>query len=550
MDLLVSDRRIDADSYVIRASCGGAPLNVATGVARLGTTSALLGGIGNDRFGSTIRGLLARYGVVAVSDSADAVRSKTSIAVGWDVTSATPDWRFYRHADLHIEFGPRERAVVESAKILHVGTFALATDPLARTQWQAIDVAQKAGTMVTCDVNIRRDVWPSDDSLRKALIRLFEAVEVAKLSENELEFVVGTPSISGAKSLLNGTLKLVIVTLGGDGVLFVRHSDTGLVPGFPGPVVDLAGAGDGFMASLLHDACESVDVRAHFFESRRETLVQSLTRANAAGSVVVRSPGTLPPVFDNECIEAVIQAPVRDQATGVVLFDIDGTLLDSRDLGKQALVAAATAVTGRPISSEGITFDGYSDPQNALKLLQAIGMSGEDADLLLDPILTTYLDLLGDAVSLSPPTVLPGVTQLLEYLRNRHDLVLGLMTGNTEEAAAIKLRSVGLDGEFSLGVFGSDRLSRYDLPALARQRVEWAYHVDLPPNAFLIVGDTVHDVGAARQFGAWSIGVGTGGASLSDLTDAGGDVVLQDLVDPMPVLRVLRLLSDTTKRED
>lgn len=144
--------------------------------------------------------------------------------------------------------------------------------------------------------------------------------------------------------------------------------------------------------------------------------------------------------------------------------------------------------------------------------------------------------------------VLPGVPELLDRLskpdpaRARNGSPprrLGLVTGNLEPGARIKLGAYGLNEYFPIGGFGSDAIERAEIALIARRRFERAIGREIPPERVAIVGDTIHDVSAAKACGYACIAVATGTTAASDLEGAGPDLLLHDLSDPVPFLALL-----------
>jgi phosphoglycolate phosphatase-like HAD superfamily hydrolase len=117
------------------------------------------------------------------------------------------------------------------------------------------------------------------------------------------------------------------------------------------------------------------------------------------------------------------------------------------------------------------------------------------------------------------------------------DIALGLLTGNLEKGARIKLEPFRLNEYFPAGAFGSDNEDRNTLLPIAVQRFEEILQDSIEINTCIIVGDTPRDVECAHIFGAQCIGVATGPYSYEDLQDAGADLVVQDLADHSPFFR-------------
>ena len=223
----------------------------------------------------------------------------------------------------------------------------------------------------------------------------------------------------------------------------------------------------------------------------------------------------------------------------LVLFDIDGTLLTSHGAGRAAVLEALGLACGREVESNGVSFAGRTDRQIMRDLLTGGGLTDARIDDLLDRCLDTYASVFKKNIRPEMVDVLPGVHQLIGLLSAREDVQLGLLTGNLEETAYLKLRVAGLADYFPFGAFGSDGEDRYALPEIALMRAYHATGVQVAATRTAIIGDTPHDIGCANRFGAVSIGVCTGPYTRDELVPCGAQLLLDDLNDPHSVLEVL-----------
>jgi phosphoglycolate phosphatase-like HAD superfamily hydrolase len=221
----------------------------------------------------------------------------------------------------------------------------------------------------------------------------------------------------------------------------------------------------------------------------------------------------------------------------LVLFDLDGTLLWTDGAGRRAIHRALVDVLGTPGPIDGFRFDGRTDGEIVQRLAEGAGIRHTDA--LLASVLDRYVACLREEIArpAQRTTVYPGVRELLDALETRSDCVLGLLTGNVREGAALKLASGGLAFErFRLGAFGSDSAHRPDLPAVAQRRAKEELGLDLRGHDIVIVGDTPADVTCGNGIGARAIGVATGSFTVEQLMEAGAYAAFTDLSDTQAVL--------------
>lgn len=222
----------------------------------------------------------------------------------------------------------------------------------------------------------------------------------------------------------------------------------------------------------------------------------------------------------------------------LVLFDIDGTLLTTRDAPRRAFTAAMLEVYGTagPVATH--RFGGKTDPQIARELLRLAGRDDAAIDAGLPALWAAYVRGLCRELGRAGHRthVFPGVRPLLDELQDSSDIVLGLLTGNIRAGAALKLRSAGLDHEFRVGAFGCDCERRDGLPPLAVERARAQVGVTFTQRSVVIIGDTPSDVTCGAALGVRAIAVATGSYGADELERAGADVVFPDLADTPAVL--------------
>ncbi|MFN8657467.1 MAG: HAD hydrolase-like protein [Candidatus Obscuribacterales bacterium] len=216
----------------------------------------------------------------------------------------------------------------------------------------------------------------------------------------------------------------------------------------------------------------------------------------------------------------------------LILFDIDETMLHSAGVGRRALEAALTESCGRHINMDGLSLSGKTDPQIIREALIHNGHDHDDLDQLLLKTFEVYLPRLEREVAKSREmTVHGGVIELLEELATASWANLGLLTGNIEPGARIKLQPFSLNRFFPMGAYGSDSHDRMQLPAIAHKRAIDHFEQDFTPADIVIIGDAVNDVLCAKGYGARSIAVATGRTPKSDLEALSPDHLFDTLCE-------------------
>jgi phosphoglycolate phosphatase-like HAD superfamily hydrolase len=235
----------------------------------------------------------------------------------------------------------------------------------------------------------------------------------------------------------------------------------------------------------------------------------------------------------------------------LVLWDIDGTLVDSGGAGRAAFGDAFAEVLGY-VPRELAPMAGRTDRAIALEILRINGVADGDGRV------EEFLSALARALRGREPELrgrgraLAGAAEAIAALGERDDVLQSLLTGNVEANAALKLGAFGLAGEptpaggnarsgidLEIGAYGADATRRSALVGVARGRAEEKYGRPFAPGETVLVGDTPHDVLAGREAGTRVVAVATGATRAADLRAAGADVTLEDLTDTAAVVAAI-----------
>lgn len=222
------------------------------------------------------------------------------------------------------------------------------------------------------------------------------------------------------------------------------------------------------------------------------------------------------------------------------LFDIDGTLITARGAGRSALQAALLKTYGTAGEIDAYDFRGKTDPCIIFDLMRGAGVGDDAIEAGMSACFDAYtveLDRqIGDG---SRVVVLPGIADVVRALSARDDALVGLLTGNIEAGARVKLRSTGLFPLFRVGAFGSDSMDRRKLPAVACQRATRIVGRAFPFERVTIIGDTPLDVDCARACGAVAVAVATGFHPHAELAACAPDLLFTDFSDVPAALAAL-----------
>lgn len=227
--------------------------------------------------------------------------------------------------------------------------------------------------------------------------------------------------------------------------------------------------------------------------------------------------------------------------TRLLLFDIDGTLVNVDGAGRVAFREAMEEVYGETGPIDDFHFHGKTDPGIVRGLLRAAGREDDWIDRGMDRLWSRYLEALEAALAdrRARLTVYDGVRHLLERLEEDDRFELALVTGNVQGGAWRKLEACRLRRPFRYGAFGSDSEERDDLPPLAVRRASRRLGRDFAAGDVWIIGDTPADIQCARHSNLRSLAVATGGYGTRELADRGAEHVLPSLADGNRVVEIL-----------
>jgi phosphoglycolate phosphatase-like HAD superfamily hydrolase len=211
-------------------------------------------------------------------------------------------------------------------------------------------------------------------------------------------------------------------------------------------------------------------------------------------------------------------------------------MISSDGAGRRAIARVLNQHYEVPESAMRLPMSGKTDPQILREIFASCGK--ENAfDNCTEHIFELYLGVLEEEIERSRYYIVhEGVVELLEALVTEERAYLGLLTGNIERGAQMKLHRFDLLKYFPIGAFGSDSANRLDLPAVARDRASKHFNIDFAPDEVVIIGDAINDVLCAKAFGAISIAVNTGKTTWEELKEQKPDYLFHSLKDTATLL--------------
>lgn len=277
---------------VFAANPGGAPANLAVAAARLGASTAFIGKVGTDSFGTFLRNTLTEN-KVDVSGMVTDPHNRTTLAVVALDKSGERTFSFYRDpsadVNLYAEEIPEDQ--LKNTKFLHFGSVSLTTDPARGATLYAAETAKKHGAIISYDPNYRASLWSDEATAIERMLEPLGLVDVLKISDEELPLLTGTTDLeAGSQILADKGIRLVLVTLGANGAFYRLDGKTGHVPGVKVKVGDTNGAGDTFFGATLAQLAkfERLD------DITTDALEQIISVSNKAASITTSRHGAIP----------------------------------------------------------------------------------------------------------------------------------------------------------------------------------------------------------------------------------------------------------------
>ncbi|WNR45210.1 PfkB family carbohydrate kinase [Paenibacillus roseipurpureus] len=288
-------------------AAGGAPANVAAAVAKLGGDARFIGKIGRDPFGDYLVRTLQDVGVQTAVLQTD--EAKTGLAFVSLRADGERDFLFFRDpaADMLLREDEVEPQWLEDAAVYHFGSVSLIAEPCRTATLDAARRAREFGALVSYDPNVRLALWPSADAARAEILAQLGLADVVKVSEEEIEFLLGVDATTGAELLLQSGPKVIVITLGAQGCRVVSARQDVVIPGVPVAAVDTTGAGDSFVGGMLFQLASLGVTPATIVDALAEPGASEwvFAFANRVGAITTTRRGAIPALPTLAEVEAV-----------------------------------------------------------------------------------------------------------------------------------------------------------------------------------------------------------------------------------------------------
>lgn len=278
---------------LLEANPGGAPCNVLSMLQRLGASTAFIGKVGDDGFGHMLDETIRQQGIDGSGLCFDSA-VHTTLALVLKKENGDRDFSFYRNpgADIMLHEEEVNTALIENSRIFHFGSLSLTDEPVRTATHRAIAAAKNAECLISFDPNLREPLWNSLDEAKQQIDWGMQQCDYLKISDNEIVWFTGKQDYQEGIDFLFKTypnLKLITLSMGPDGSRACTRTVRVDVPAYlQEGTIETTGAGDTFCACVLKMILD------HGIDNLDEnTLVQGLTFANAAASIVTTRKGAL-----------------------------------------------------------------------------------------------------------------------------------------------------------------------------------------------------------------------------------------------------------------
>ncbi|MHB8994359.1 MAG: carbohydrate kinase family protein [Armatimonadota bacterium] len=287
-------------------AAGGAPTNVAAGVAILGGSAGLIAQVGKDHFGEFIKQTLWDAGVDLSHFSQNPSYATQLAFIALD-GGGVPDFAFHvkQSADQMLEPGQLDADYIREAQVFHLGSITMIADPARSATTAALEIALEEGLLISVDPNLRPPLWKSLEDAHDAITALVKVADFLKVSQEEMTFITGQDDLdAGIRALHAMGPELVAVTRGYEGCAIYNGRDYLEIPAFRVPVVDTTGCGDAFVAATL---ARVVDSDNDIGDMEAEELSDIFLFANAAAALAATAEGAIPSMPGLEEVQELLE---------------------------------------------------------------------------------------------------------------------------------------------------------------------------------------------------------------------------------------------------
>lgn len=290
---------------IMEANPGGAPCNVLAMLNKLGYKTAFIGKVGKDIFGRQLKNLVSEIGINITGLAEDKVVN-TTLAFVHTLEGGDREFSFYRNpgADMMLNESDVKPEIIENSRIFHYGSLSMTNAVCEAATKKAIDIAEKAGCILSFDPNLRENLWDNLDTAREKIEYGLKHCNILKISDNEIQWMTGETDFDKAIASLREkyNIPLILLSLGKNGSRAYSKTGYAFAPITPAETIETTGAGDTFCGCILSKILEY-----GMKDFSDDELKEMLVFANTAAAIVTARKGALKVMPEREEIEKLIK---------------------------------------------------------------------------------------------------------------------------------------------------------------------------------------------------------------------------------------------------
>lgn len=290
---------------IMEANPGGAPCNVLAMLNKLGYKTAFIGKVGKDIFGRQLKNLVSEIGINITGLAEDKVVN-TTLAFVHTLEGGDREFSFYRNpgADMMLNESDVKPEIIENSRIFHYGSLSMTNAVCEAATKKAIDIAEKAGCILSFDPNLRENLWDSLDTAMEKIEYGLNHCNILKISDNEIQWLTGEMDFDKAIASLRDryNIPLILLSLGKNGSRAYSKTGYAFAPITPAETIETTGAGDTFCGCILSKILEY-----GMKDFSDDELKEMLVFANTAAAIVTARKGALKVMPEREEIEKLIK---------------------------------------------------------------------------------------------------------------------------------------------------------------------------------------------------------------------------------------------------
>lgn len=290
---------------IMEANPGGAPCNVLAMLNKLGYKTAFIGKVGKDIFGRQLKNLVSEIGINITGLAEDKVVN-TTLAFVHTLEGGDREFSFYRNpgADMMLNESDVKPEIIENSRIFHYGSLSMTNEVCEAATKKAIDIAEKAGCILSFDPNLRENLWDSLDTAMEKIEYGLKHCNILKISDNEIQWLTGEMDFDKAIASLRDryNIPLILLSLGKNGSRAYSKTGYAFAPITPAETIETTGAGDTFCGCILSKILEY-----GMKDFSDDELKEMLVFANTAAAIVTARKGALKVMPEREEIEKLIK---------------------------------------------------------------------------------------------------------------------------------------------------------------------------------------------------------------------------------------------------